>query len=115
MSFLARASSESGQAAVETLALVPLVVAAAIGLGGVGLWLRDQQVSGLAAASRAIEAVESADPAGGQASNSHDRGEPRLVLRQERGVGEVVAKSGTATELLGFSLDGGAKLRWATG
>lgn len=115
MTFLARASSESGQAAVETLALVPLVIAAAIGLGGVGLWLRDQQVSGSAAASRAIEAVESAEPDGGHASDTRGRGEPRLVLRQAHGVGEVVAKSGSATELLGVSLDGGAKLRWATG
>lgn len=109
MRHLGAFAGEDGQATVETLAMLPLVAAAAIGLCGGGLWLRESHLSEAAVASRAVEWIEAGDAdsrkelAGGASSGVRLRAVGgRLEARSHRSGGS----------LLGISIAPEAELKW---
>jgi hypothetical protein len=93
---------ECGQATVETLALVPLVVSVAVGLCAVGLWFEQRQANGAQLADATVRWLE---------SGTSDRGNGKVRVKVTNGVAEAVSSSGQAS-LLGVSLTSGERLRW---
>ena len=83
--------SEAGQATVELLAILPLIVATAFGLGGGGIWLSHKQTAESRAASNAVKSLEGSTPDSRR---------------------EVVTEVGAGRELFGVNLAETAKLRW---
>ena len=115
MTIWRRLCSDGGQASVETLALLPLVTAAAVGLCGVGVWLRDEHSAESAAASRAVEVIETATLQRSQRSGGSLGASDRVALRHSGGATEVVATSSAAAGFFGIPMNGTARLRWAGG
>ena len=97
---------ECGQATVETLALVPFVLSAAIGLCAVGLWFEQSQANGAALADGAVRWLESGAPESvGKGLGGHVR------VKVVNGVAEATTGS-VRTSLLGVALTNGERLKW---
>ncbi len=84
-------ASEAGQATVELLAILPLIVATAVGLGSAGIWLSHKHTAESVAASKAVELLE-----GGSSESRR----------------EVVTEVGAGRKIFGVNLAETARLRW---
>lgn len=98
---------ERGQATVETLAVVPVVLAAAMGLFSAGLWLREEHLSEAAVASRAIESIASAQTTTGSVNDAKG-----TSLRTVGPIGEARTIA-SRRRVLGVSITPEASIRWA--
>ena len=101
MRFCRSIRGENGQATVETLALVPLVVSAAVGLCALGVWFEQSQANGAVLADGTVRWLESG-------ANGRDE---KVVVTVTNGVAEAATRTGRFS-LLGVALTTGERLRW---
>jgi Flp pilus assembly protein TadG len=106
-----RASGERGQASVETLAVVPFLVAAAVGLCAAGLWFRQTVESEAAVASAAVALLETPDPTDASVLSRRVGSSRQLRIKRVGRVFEVTAKQ-EGLKFAGVTTDRSASLRW---
>jgi hypothetical protein len=111
MRLLQWAAVDRGQATVETLALVPFVVAAAIGLCAAGLWYRQTVTVNAAVASGAVALLEAPDTTDLEAARRNLGTAGDLSLKKGRSAVELTANQ-RGWEFAGVSADRSAKLLW---
>jgi hypothetical protein len=105
------AAVDRGQATVETLALLPFVVAAAVGLCAAGLWYRQTVTVNAAVASGAVALLEAPDPTDIAAARRNLGTPGNLSLKKGTTAVELTVNQ-RGWDLAGVSAERSAKLRW---